>query len=36
MHASAQEAKANGEDPDANQEYKRIKRLFEKVKEVAK
>lgn len=35
MHASAREAKVKGEDPDASQEYKRIKWLFEKVKEVA-
>jgi len=36
MEVSAQEAKARGEEPDASQDYKRIKRLFEKVKDVAR
>jgi hypothetical protein len=36
MNVAAQDAKARGEDPDASQEYRRIKQLFEKVKDVAK
>ena len=36
MEVSAQEAKARGEDPETSQEYKRIKRLFDKLKEVMK
>jgi hypothetical protein len=36
MAVAAQDAKTRGEDPEASQEYKRIKRLFEKVKDVAK
>jgi hypothetical protein len=36
MNVAAQDAKARGEDPDTSQEYRRIKQLFEKVKDVAK
>ena len=36
MDVAAQDAKAKGQDPETSQEYKRIKRLFEKVKEVMK
>ena len=35
MAVAAEEAKAKGEEPDASREYRRIKSLFEKVKQVA-